>query len=171
MAVRRSYPLSVRGKIIGRPGQGTHSFGAPPNNWQSDRAYDLAVAKGTPVLAIWDGVIGPRIGSLGPSSDRFGGIRVYVDVRRTSGEIVNSYYYAHLSKLAPGIKAGVRVRAGQVIGYSGIAAGVPHLHVAVMNGSPATKLLGGTIRGRLRQFGAAIRRVKTDAHEPIVEPK
>lgn len=134
--VQRAYPLAVRGRIIGRPFQGTHTLG----NWQSDRAFDLRVPIGTPVRAIWDGRIGSRIGPIG--GGQFAGIRVYVEVE---GQGANEFYYAHLSKLRRGIKPGVRVKAGHVIGYSGSASGAPHLHVACKLGDPATKLLSGRL--------------------------
>lgn len=116
------YPLGVRGKQIGSPHSGTHNLG----NWQSDNAVDIAVPIGTPVYAVSDGIIGSRIGSLGKGG-RFAGLRVTLQ----GGN--DSYYYAHLSKLR--VKAGQRVRAGQLIGYSGSANGVAHLHFGVMNGN------------------------------------
>jgi murein DD-endopeptidase MepM/ murein hydrolase activator NlpD len=116
------YPLGVHGKIIGTPHSGTHNLG----NWQSDNAVDIAVPIGTPVYAVSDGVIGSRIGSLGKGG-RFAGLRVTLQGRN------DSYYYAHLSKLR--VKAGQRVRAGQLLGYSGSANGVAHLHFGVENGN------------------------------------
>lgn len=110
------------GRFIGFPGQGTHSVGEGPDNWQSDHAWDIGVPVGTPVYATRDGVIGNRIGSLGSSSSRFAGLRVYVE----GGG--HESYYAHLSRLT--VKAGQHVRAGQLIGYSGSANGVAHVHYA-----------------------------------------
>lgn len=123
--------------IIGRPGQGTHSHSASPNNWQSDNAIDIATRRGDPVVAVDDGVISPTLG-FGPltsdASSRFAGIRLYlVD----SGG--NQWYYSHLSRAA--VKPGDNVRRGDVIGYSGAANGVEHLHLAVRDGSPV-RLLG-----------------------------
>lgn len=117
------YPLGKHGKLIGSPNSGTHTLG----NWQSDNAVDIAVPVGTPVYAVRDGVIGSRIGSLGKGG-RFAGLRL------TLAGGGNAYYYAHLSKLV--VKAGQKVRAGQLLGYSGSANGVAHLHFGVENGSP-----------------------------------
>jgi murein DD-endopeptidase MepM/ murein hydrolase activator NlpD len=128
---RFSYPLAVKGRLIGFPGQGTHSWHEPPNNWQSDNAIDIGTRKGTAVLAVEAGTIGNRIGPLPGAGPRFQGIRVYVDTN------ANSFYYAHLSRLARGIRPGAHVRAGQLVGFSGVANGSPHLHFASQRGNPA----------------------------------
>jgi hypothetical protein len=139
---QRSYPLARRARIIGRPFQGTHTIKNPDGTyqWQSCRAFDLATPVGTPILAIWDGVIGQRFGPLSSTDPRFEGLRCYVEVPRG-----NQFYYAHLSSFARGIAPGVRVNSGQVIGLSGKANGVAHLHVACMLGIPEVKLLSGSI--------------------------
>lgn len=120
------YPLGTRGPLIGTPYQGTHTLG----NWESDRAVDIRTPVGTPVVAASDGVIGSQIGALGSSNPRMAGLRVHVDGP------TDNFYYAHLSALAPGIKPGAHVRAGEVIGYSGSANGTPHLHFASQNRDP-----------------------------------
>ncbi len=80
---------------------------------------DLAAPIGTPVYAFADGVVrvaGER-GAMGNM--------VQID---HSGQV--STYYGHLHRFASGIKGGVRVRRGQVIGYvgsTGRSTG-PHLH-------------------------------------------
>jgi len=127
-----------------------HSF---INDWGFARAgnpaghqgTDIFAAKGIPVVAVADGVIGPEFGFL-----RIGGFRLHV--KADSGV---DYYYAHLNNdtagtddglggastaYAPGIQAGVRVKKGQLIGYvgdSGDAEPTPaHLHFGVVvNGS------------------------------------
>jgi hypothetical protein len=118
------YPAHTRVHLIGRPGQGTHSWTATPNNWQSDNAFDFAFPHGTPLLAVADGVIGSRIGpiSTDPNS-RFGGLRCYLETAD------NEFYYAHLASFAPGTVAGAHVSQGDVIGHSGSASGVDHLHL------------------------------------------
>lgn len=121
-------------KVIGAPGQGTHSFSAGPNNWESDNAVDLRMPVGTPLYAAFDGTIGNQFGSLG-SGGRFAGLRLHLVGKG------DELYYAHLSKFAPGIKPGTRVRAGQLIGYSGSANGVPHLHLGDRNGNVIGRLV------------------------------
>lgn len=76
-----------------------------------------------------DGTIGTSFGSLG-SGGRFAGLRLHL----VTGD--NEFYYAHLSSFAKGLHPGSVVKAGQIIGYSGEANGVPHLHIASHSGSP-----------------------------------
>lgn len=112
-------------RLIGSPYSGTHTLG----NWQSDNAVDISIPEGTPIYAIEDGTIGSRIGPLGAQTGgRFDGNRLTLE---GSG---NAYYYAHLKSLA--VKAGQRVKKGQLLGYSGKANGVPHLHLGVQKSDP-----------------------------------
>lgn len=118
-------PFSGAPNLIGRPYQGTHSLG----NWQSDNAIDLAAPVGTPIYAAEDGRIGDQIGPLHSSSSRFAGERLTLE-----GSGGNAFYYAHLSKLA--VTAGQQVTRGQLLGWSGSANGVSHLHLGVRDGDP-----------------------------------
>ena len=80
---------------------------------------DYAASAGTPVRAVGDGVVG-RAGNGG-------GYGNLVEIRHTRGY---SSRYAHLRGFARGIRAGVRVKQGDIIGYvgsTGLATG-PHLH-------------------------------------------
>jgi murein DD-endopeptidase MepM/ murein hydrolase activator NlpD len=86
---------------------------------------DYAAAPGTPVRAVGDGVIG-RAGWGG-------GYGNVVDIRHARGYTSR---YAHLRGFASGIRAGARVRQGDVIGYvgsTGLATG-PHLHYEFHSG-------------------------------------
>ena len=118
-------------RIVGYPYQGTHGkqFNAQggSDNWQSENAVDLAAPVGTPVYAAFSGTIGDNIGSQGQGG-RFAGMRVQVN----GGS--NAAWYGHLSKIV--VKAGQAVKAGQLLGYSGEANGVAHLHFAVQSGNP-----------------------------------
>lgn len=118
---KKSYPLAKHGRLIGFPGMGTHSWVWPPNNWESDNAVDIQIPTGTPVLAYRDGQIGAQIGPLPETDPRFHGNRLHLHT--TDG---NEFYYAHLVKLS--VHAHQTVKAGQVLGYSGEANGVAHLH-------------------------------------------
>lgn len=99
-------------------------------NWQSDNAVDLMIAVGTPVYAMADGKIGDRFGPLNSSDPRMAGLRLNLHAKN------NNFYYAHLSAFAPGIKPGIRVKKGQLLGFSGEANGAAHLHLAMEFGSP-----------------------------------
>jgi len=117
------------GKIIGYPYQGSHKPGATtPANWQSDNAVDIGVPIGTPVYAVHDGVVGPNIGFFRDGNPYTAGQRLTV---LWTG---NAAYYGHLSKIV--VHAGDKVKAGQLLGYSGSANHVAHLHFAVEKGSP-----------------------------------
>lgn len=95
-------------------------------------AIDIMAPAGTPVLAVDDG----RIAKLFTSKP--GGLTVYhFDPAQRL-----SYYYAHLQAYAPGLREGMEVRRGDLIGYVGSTGNAnpqaPHLHFAVFRlGTPA----------------------------------
>jgi murein DD-endopeptidase MepM/ murein hydrolase activator NlpD len=121
-----AFPLAKLGKLIGFPHTGTHTLG----NWQSDNAVDIAVPVGTPMVAMEDGVV-TKVTRHPQGAGRFAGDQITI----TAGG--QSYFYAHgISSVRPG----QRVKAGQVLGTSGSANGVAHLHFAVMKGNPQTAL-------------------------------
>ena len=112
------YPLGAQATVIGWPFQGSHLlFG----NWESDNAVDLAVPVGTPVYAVTAGTIGPEIGPLDSTDPHLQGLRLHLVTAD------DEYYYAHLSTIV--VAAGQSVTAGQLLGYSGEANGVAHLHL------------------------------------------
>ena len=83
---------------------------------------DFAAPPGTPVRSVADGVV--MIAGWKGGNGRF--VKVRHDSVYDSG-------YAHLSRIASGMRQGVRVKKGQVIGYvgsTGLATG-PHLHFAM----------------------------------------
>jgi murein DD-endopeptidase MepM/ murein hydrolase activator NlpD len=101
---------------------------------RSHAGIDLAVAYGTPIRSMGDGVIE----ALGWNT--LGGWRI--GVRDRDGLY---YYYAHMSSFAPGMRVGTRVSAGQTIGYVGDSGYGPegttgvvsaHLHIGFYEGSP-----------------------------------
>jgi murein DD-endopeptidase MepM/ murein hydrolase activator NlpD len=87
------------------------------------RGTDFAAPTGTPILAAGDGVVE----RAGPFSS-FGN---YVRIRHANGY---ETAYAHMSRFARGMRAGGRVRQGQVIGYVGTTGRStgPHLHYEVL---------------------------------------
>lgn len=87
------------------------------------RGADFAAPAGTPVMAAGDGVV--------EFAGRNGGYGNYVRLRHDSR---HRTAYAHLSRFASGLRAGRRVKQGQVIGYvgsTGRSTG-PHLHYEVL---------------------------------------
>ena len=99
---------------------------------QPHTGVDYAAPKGTPVMTIGDGVV------VSAKYEGAGGNTVRI--RHNS---VYTTAYLHLSKYAKGLKAGQRVRQGEVIGYvgsTGRSTG-PHLDFRVWkNGSPINPL-------------------------------
>lgn len=88
-------------------------------------AIDLPATRGTPVVAVADGVI-ERLGR-----DKRGGKVVYQ--RDTTGKY--TFFYAHLARHEKGLKAGDRVEKGQrlgEVGATGHVVGGPHLHFAIL---------------------------------------
>jgi murein DD-endopeptidase MepM/ murein hydrolase activator NlpD len=109
-------------------------------NWESDNALDLGTAYGTPVYAMFGGSIGNQFGSLGSSDPKMAGLRLHL--QGADDEL----YYQHLSKFAPGIKPGVTVKPGQLLGYTGRANGVDHLHIGDRTGAYIHMLLNALSR-------------------------
>ncbi len=119
---------------------------------------DFAAPTGTPIMASGDGKV-TKAGWCGG-----GGNCVKIKHNSTYQTV-----YAHMSKFGKGIKRGVRVKQGQIIGYvgsTGLSTG-PHLHYEVIeNGKkinsqklklPSGKILKGTER---RNFEVA--KIKID---------
>ena len=99
---------------------------------QPHTGVDYAAPKGTPVVTIGDGVV--------TSAKYEGAGGNVIRIRHNS---VYSTAYLHLSRYASGIRAGKRVKQGEVIGYvgsTGRSTG-PHLDFRVWkNGSPINPL-------------------------------
>jgi murein DD-endopeptidase MepM/ murein hydrolase activator NlpD len=122
------------GKVIGgsnQPGS-SHDPGLGLGGWQSDNALDISVPSGTEIYAADDGRISPGASIFGDSGK--GGAQQ--GMRFTLEVDDNRLFYHHLSRIAPGIRPGKRVRRAQLLGWSGKANGVEHLHIAVENGRP-----------------------------------
>ena len=87
------------------------------------RGTDFAAPMGTPIMASGDGVV-KKAGWCGGGGN-------CVKIRHNS---TYQTVYAHMSKFARGIKSGVRVKQGQIIGFvgsTGKSTG-PHLHYEVI---------------------------------------
>lgn len=128
-------------------------------------AIDYAAPTGTPVWAVADGVV--------RFAGRKGGNGIQVLLRHRAGY---ETYYNHLSRVAKGVRPGVRVAQKQVIGYvgsTGLSTG-PHLDYRVSRNSAfvnplSEKFLPGAPipepqrTAFLAQAGALIDRLERDA--------
>ena len=103
-----------------------NDWGFPRSGGRTHKGTDMFARKGTPTLAVGDGVVTLKTNSLGGT---------VILLRADHGV---TYYYAHLDGYASGMKTGKRVSAGQRIGYvgnSGNALGTsPHLHFEMWPG-------------------------------------
>ena len=91
------------------------------------KGVDFAAPHGTPIYAAGDGVI--------EKAGRWGSFGNYIRIRHNSNL---KTAYAHLQKFKTGIRPGVRIKQGDVIGYIGTTGRStgPHLHYEVlMNGT------------------------------------
>jgi murein DD-endopeptidase MepM/ murein hydrolase activator NlpD len=100
-------------------------------------AADIMAPRNTPVRAVEDGTIARLL------SNRSGGITIYqLDPSRRY-----IYYYAHLERYAEGLREGVDVARGEVIGYVGTTGNAPknapHLHFAIFRVADPSQWWGG----------------------------
>ena len=126
-SLRRAFlkaPVQFR-RVSSRPGARRHPI---LGTIRRHAGTDYAAAPGTPVMAAGNGVV-LRAG-------RAGGYGNLVELRHANGITTR---YAHLRGFARGVRAGVRVTQGDVIGYvgsTGLSSG-PHLHYEFrVNGEP-----------------------------------
>ncbi len=125
--VRR--PVQGGGRLTSRYGYRVHPI------FKTRRLHtgtDLAAPLGTPIYAGGDGLVG--------KAGWNGGNGRYVEINHVNGYQTT---YSHMSRIATGLKAGDRVKQGQVIGYVGSTGNSTgnHLHYEVrINGRTADAL-------------------------------
>ena len=104
-------------------------FDDPRSGGRTHEALDILAPRGTPVVAVANGTVKKLFTS------KAGGLTVY---HYDEGEEL-CYYYAHLDRYAEGLREGMSIARGQVIGFVGTTGNAnpdaPHLHFGV------TKLL------------------------------
>ncbi len=149
-AIVRDPPPGVRPDITGKgyvfpvygPASFSSDFGYPRALTGWHHGNDIFAPLGAPILAVADGTL------FSVGWNQVGGWRLWL--RDGQG---NEYYYAHLSAYSPLAENGVRVRAGDVIGFvgdTGDARGTPpHLHFEI---HPAA-LLGLGYDGVIDPYG------------------
>ena len=125
------------------------------------KGTDFAAPTGTPVMAAGNGTI--------ERASRFGTYGNYVRIRHANGY---QTAYAHLNGYGPGIRSGVRVQQGDIIGYVGStgASTGPHLHYEVLeNGNhinamsldlPTGRQLEGPLLEEFNEARAEIDRIR-----------
>ena len=119
---------------------------------------DFAAPRGTPIMASGSGVI--------LRAQKYKGYGNFVSIKHNSTYITA---YGHMSKYGRGIKKGVRVNQGRIIGYvgsTGLSTG-PHLHYEVIkNGkrinSQRLKLPTGKVLSNAARNKFEIDRIKID---------
>jgi murein DD-endopeptidase MepM/ murein hydrolase activator NlpD len=121
--------LTSKGFVF--PVYGTHDYTDTFGAFRADTGFhegnDIFATSGTPVVAVCDGALN-RVGTLPISGNRLWD-------KCTTGD---SFFYAHLSAYASDARDGLRVKAGQVIGFVGSTGDAeqtpPHLHFEVHPG-------------------------------------
>jgi murein DD-endopeptidase MepM/ murein hydrolase activator NlpD len=134
---------NVRGFLLRTPVDGariTSKFGLrrhPVLGYtRAHQGIDFGAGSGTPIVAAGDGTV--------VEARRWAGYGNWVRVRHSSGWETG---YAHMSRYGKGIRAGMKVRQGQVIGYvgsTGLATG-PHLHYEVWKGGRRVNPVGAKV--------------------------
>ena len=124
------------------------------HNGHPHEAIDIMAAKGTPVHAVAAGTI-RRLFLSKP-----GGNTIY----QFDDAEVYCYYYAHLDGYANGLREGMHVTRGDVIGYVGTtgnaAPDAPHLHMAVFLLGPEKHWWQGTAVDPYAELVAAVNRTR-----------
>lgn len=122
------------------------------HNGHAHEAMDIMSPQGTPVHA----VVAGRLVKLFLS--KAGGNTVYEFDE--AGEY--SYYYAHLDRYADGVKEGMRLNVGDVIGFVGhtgnASPDAPHLHFAVFELGPEKRWWKGKAIDPYPALMAAVKR-------------
>jgi murein DD-endopeptidase MepM/ murein hydrolase activator NlpD len=112
-------PLKGGGRLSSRFGYRVHPI------FKTRRLHagvDLAAPKGTPIYASGDGMV--------EKAQRVSGYGLYVELKHVNGYETG---YGHMSRIAEGMKPGVRVRQGEIIGYVGSTGNSTgnHLHFEI----------------------------------------
>jgi len=120
---------------------------------KAHKGVDFAAPRGTPVKAAGDGVV--------ERANRYGSFGNYVLIRHASGY---ETAYAHLNGFARGLRAGKRVRQGDIIAYVGTTGRStgPHLHYEVHLKGAAVNPQKLKIATGIELKGAELQRFKAE---------
>lgn len=151
---------NIKGFLLRTPVDGariTSSFGRrrhPVLGYtRAHQGVDFGAGTGTPIVAAGDGVV--------LEARRWSGYGNWLRIRHPGGWDTG---YAHISRYAKGIKAGTKVRQGQVVAYvgsTGLATG-PHLHYEVWRGGQRVNPIGAKVPQGTVLGGAELARFKAN---------
>ncbi|RSZ56638.1 M23 family metallopeptidase [Massilia atriviolacea] len=114
------------------------NFDQPRGADRHHEALDIMAPKGSKVLAVADGKLVKLFNS------KPGGLTVY----QFDPTEKYAYYYAHLDRYAEGVKEGMDLKRGDLVGYVGVTGNsdpnAPHLHFAVVELTAEKKWWKGT---------------------------
>ncbi|PWU06830.1 MAG: endopeptidase [Terriglobia bacterium] len=131
-------PLHLQVPIAGLSAESLHDTFSETRDGHAHEALDIPAPRGTPVVAAGEGNVVKLFTS------KQGGLTVY----QFDNSQTYCYYYAHLERYAHGLREGVLLRAGDVLGYVGTTgdapATSPHLHFAVYRLGPEKQWWKGT---------------------------
>ena len=117
-------------------------------------AIDIPSPKGTPVHAVVSGTIRKLF-----LSER-GGITIY----EFDDKDVYCYYYAHLDRYADGLREGMEIKRGDLIGFVGSTGNAdvrsPHLHLAIFELGAEKKWWQGKALNPYPALVAAVKKAK-----------
>jgi murein DD-endopeptidase MepM/ murein hydrolase activator NlpD len=127
---------------------------AEVHNGHPHEAIDIAEPKGTPVLAVISGTIRKLFLS------KPGGNTIY----EFDDNGAYCYYYAHLDGYAKGLREGMRVERGDVVGFVGSTGNAdpraPHLHFAIFELGPEKVWWKGKAINPYPGLAAAVQQAK-----------
>ena len=153
---------SAEKELIKRPLKGRARVSSP-YGWRNHpilmarifhSGVDLAIAKGTPIVAAGDGVI-TQLG-------RKGAYGKYIRIRHANGY---QTAYGHMNGYKTGLKAGSKVKRGEVIGYvgqTGRATG-PHVHYEVWKNNKTVNPFGTYVLIAQQLSGDALEKFQAQA--------
>ena len=124
------------------------------HNGHRHEAIDIPEPRGTPVLAVVSGTVRKLFHSKpgGNTIYQFDEMEVYC------------YYYAHLDRYVEGLREGMRVKRGDVIGFVGSTGNAdprtPHLHFAIFELGPKRLWWKGKAVNPYPGLVAAVKRAK-----------
>ena len=160
-SVVRSVPAHADGRLQDHLAL-RHARAPDPGLQRAACRRRLRRAPGTPILAAGTG----KVAMAGPN----GGYGNYVKLQHTS-DVATAY--AHMSRIGPGIKPGVAVRQGQVIGFvgsTGMSTG-PHLHYEFHRGGRQVNPLAQKFAMRAAVGGKDAARFQALARQYLAQMK